>query len=174
MADMKVKNIKRTKVWMLPERDEIIQWIKEGISSSEIRRRLLLKGISLGIDSICRFRKLMVGDVDKYVNERFKEMDKIINVNEEHGRLIAMQRDRINRFYEEERHSEEDNRELRQNIELYNYLLESHIKLKQQMGLIAYPIKKSVSMETAHIADLQDAYDKILKKKMETKVNFKQ
>ena len=153
-------------IWKFRERDEIIQWIKEEIPSNEIRRRLLEKGVKVNQDTIRRFARLLTGpNMKSYVTERFKEIDKVINVTDEHARLIAMQKERIDRIYEKERLSEEDSMELRRNIELYNYLLKSHIELKQTLGLVPYPIKKSISMETAHMADLQGEYDKILKKK---------
>lgn len=157
--------LEKTKIWRSQYRNEIVEMLRNNVSSYKISEWLKNRGEVITQGTINNFRKQLLTQTTEektYFEEHFKELDELIDAIREHSKLVKLQKDRISQSMEDKRTGPET----RLNIQLYNELLKDHIKIKQLLGIISTPISSQTivtkDQKTLVIQKLDETRKKII------------
>ena len=182
-------DIKTLRCWKHKAREEIVDMIKEGRSDSFICKYLKSMNDPVDPKSVANFRKALTPE--KYLRERFNEIDGVIDAVNRHLKLITLQETRIEELRKIEQKwiesfsgdlgdmeggergrpskSTPPGYLLNRLIGTHTAMLVNHVKIKQSLGLS--PIIERKMIETVvkkpktDEEDFQDTRQKLLKKK---------
>lgn len=149
-------NIEQTKIYQSQFREQVIKWMKEGMTTNWIQTELKKQGMKISLVSILNFKKALTENEGvTYLRQRIKEYDNVFDILDDHRKKIELQEERIARF----RKLEEDGDlkvgfALNKAIETYNSLASTHIKMVQ--------IAKSLSSKSSE-KEVNDELERIRK-----------
>lgn len=147
-----LKDVRASKIWFLPNRQEWIDMCLEDLPVNKIRNDMIAKGFTINEGTILRFK----------LSVQTPEFLKYMTTDRMH-KLIELQMQRVKELRAEELENGMKGRyKLEKNLEIATNMVAESSKIYLNLGIITPPVKKSVSYTADEAVVIDEERKKIL------------